>query len=178
MLAVEILCVFQSVPVAQAPVHDTAICGATTTATINGTSVAVPFNPPVCDAALRETCTIGKCRTDSGSTKKWLDASAEYGTSNWGGDNQCKLADGGWKATCSNSLKDMSETDKEGYMSRMISGCRLGAERSCVEDKYRYDKPATKVFDDLASTLRSPSADAWLCLLVSVALSLSLAALA
>ena len=136
----------------------------------------MPVNPPVCDTALTDTCTIGKCRTDSGNTKKWLDASANYGTSNWGGDNQCKMADGSWKSTCSNSLKEMPAAEKEAYMSRMISGCRLGAERSCVEDKYRYDKPG-KVAFNLANALRIPSAGAWFCLLVSVTLSMSLATL-
>ena len=55
--------------------------------------------------------------------------------------SQCLAEKGEYKTTCSNSLATMDDAGKADYVKRMISGCRLGADRSCVDPKYQYDQP-------------------------------------
>ena len=86
------------------PSRATSVCGATTMQTINGSSVSVPVNPLVCDTSLSDTCKVGECEKLDGAKKRWSDSSANYGTSNWGGDNQCTLPDGSFKSECNNKL--------------------------------------------------------------------------
>jgi len=121
------------------------VCGASTT---DASGATVALNPPVCDAALTSACTIGDCvKRKDNSILKWSDKESRYNrmygptAGNWGGDKQCVTADGQFKDTCSTSLASMDAAGKADYIKRMISGCRLGAERSCVDEKFQYDRP-------------------------------------
>ena len=128
------------------------VCGATTT---NSTGHSVAVNPPMCDPKLTSACTINSCKDGSGGVLRWSDKESQYKPteSNWGGDNQC-VVNGEYSSTCSTSLADMNAEAKANYLGRMISGCRLGAERSCVDAKYQYDKPF-KDLDSLSSGRRT-----------------------
>ena len=128
------------------------VCGATST---NSTGHSVAVNPPMCDPKLTSACTINSCKDSSGGVLRWSDKESQYKPteSNWGGDNQC-VVNGEYSSTCSTSLADMNAEAKANYLGRMISGCRLGAERSCVDAKYQYDKPF-KDLDSLSSGRRT-----------------------
>ena len=144
------------------------VCGATTT---NASGATVPLNPPVCDTALTSACTIGECIETGPSTRvlKWSDKESEHKPTagNWGGDNQCVAANGQYKDTCSTSLATMDAEGKADYIKRMISGCRLGAERSCVDAKFQYDKPPIATVFTAGASRPSPNL---LSLLVSTAM--------
>ena len=103
-------------------------------------------NVSICDPELNAKCTISSCRND-GAVAKWKDKAGDFSPANqfsqvsmWGGDNKCVVG-GAFSSTCSNSLQDMNADGKAAYLKRMTSGCRLGAERSCVPDQFKYPVP-------------------------------------
>lgn len=140
------------------------VCGASTS---NATGFTSKVNPTICNPSLSSNCAIGKCRSAAGNEVKWQDKEPELSLGLWGGDHQCLVGGGtSLSPTCSSSMATMDDEGKADYLKRMISGCRLGAERSCVDEKYQYNKAVT----DLSSsaTTRSPL---YVPLLVSMAAS-------
>jgi hypothetical protein len=99
-------------------------------------------NTPVCNTAITNKCSIDQCF-------QWQNVNNEYSTDSrslsLGGENSyiggyC-LPDGNPSTTCSDSLKNGDAKVKEDYVKRILIGCRLGASKTCVPDKYKFVDP-------------------------------------